>query len=251
MERVYFEIPNLYDAIKILAVQPHYDDLDILAGGTVAALAEAGAEIVYLTCTNDLVGVIDDTWSDEEAAARLKNDQEEAARVTGVRRQYWLGYPDAGAYNYFDLRRDILRVMRIESPDTIITVDPWTAYEAHTDHIQCGKAAAEAAILCGLTKVKSEPRVDAAYQPHQIERVAFYGTQYPNTCFDISRTIEKKKQAIRCYHAQYHEQELEQMAGLLEYYAKMKAQGQDMAYAEMWKVVTPRHLHGYPDAWKF
>jgi N,N'-diacetylchitobiose non-reducing end deacetylase len=249
--KAYTEIPNLYDAKKILAIQPHYDDNDIPAGGTIAALAEAGADIAYLTCTNDLMGVIDDSWSDEEATARLRNDQFEAAKIIGVKRHYWLGYPDAGEYNYFDLRREIMRVMRIESPDTVITVDPWMAYESHTDHIICGKAVAEASILCGFVKIKTDPQVDAAYQSHQIERVAFYGTQYPNTCFDITRTIEKKKQAIRCYHAQFHDDELEMVAERLEYYARTKAQGQGVEFAEMWKVVTTRHLHGYPDAWKF
>ena len=30
------EIPNLYNAKKILAIQPHYDDNDIAAGGTIS-----------------------------------------------------------------------------------------------------------------------------------------------------------------------------------------------------------------------
>ena len=245
------EIPNLYDAKKILAVQPHYDDNDIPAGGTIAALAEAGVEIVYLTCTDDLMGVIDDTWSSEEANMRLKKDQKEAGKIIGVARHYWLGYPDAGEYDYFDLRRDIMRVMRIESPDYVITVDPWLAYEAHNDHIIVGKAASEAAILCGLPKIKTAPEVDAAYQPHDIKCVAYYGTQYPNTCFDISRTIGKKKLAIGCYHAQFHEHELVYLAQRVEYHAREKAQGHGFEYAEMWKVVTTGHLHGNTDTWKF
>ena len=50
-------IPDLAGAQRILCVQPHYDDNDIAAGGTVAALAEAGVEVFYLTVTDDLVGV--------------------------------------------------------------------------------------------------------------------------------------------------------------------------------------------------
>ncbi len=245
------EIPNLYDAKKILAVQPHYDDNDIPAGGTLAALAGAGIEIIYLTCSDDLMGVIDDTWSNEEASARLKSDQKEAAKFIGVKRHYWLGYPDAGEYNYFDLRRDIMRVMRIESPDYVVTVDPWLAYEAHNDHIIVGKAASEAAILCGLPKIKTDPKVDAAYTPHDIQCVAYYGTQYPNTCFDISATLTKKKQAIHCYHAQFHEEDLERLAQYAEYKAREKAKDQGFEFGELWKVVTTRHLHGNTDTWKF
>jgi LmbE family N-acetylglucosaminyl deacetylase len=244
------EIPDLYAAKKILAVQPHYDDNDIPAGGTLAALAEAGIEIVYLTCSDDQMGVIDEKWSFEEADNRLKKDQAEAGKIIGVKRQHWLGYPDAGEYNYFDLRRNIMRVMRIESPDYVITVDPWLAYEAHTDHILTGKAAAEAAILCGLKRIRTDPQVDAAYEPHEIQCVAFYGTQYPNTCFDISGTIEKKVKAVRSYHAQFTEPELDMLAGYVEHKASRYAEGHDFKYAEMWKVITPRQLHGFTETWK-
>jgi N,N'-diacetylchitobiose non-reducing end deacetylase len=243
--------PDLYMAKKILAIQPHYDDNDIPAGGTLTALADAGIEIVYLTCTDDQKGVIDENWSFEEAQARLRNDQAEAAKIVGVKRQHWLGYPDAGEYNYFELRRNIIRVMRMESPDYVITVDPWLAYESHTDHIMAGKAAAEAVILCDFKRLKTDPEVDAAYEPHEIKCVAFYGTQYPNTVFDISSTIEKKLQAVRCYHAQFTEPDLDRLATYVEWRAGQAAEGQAFKYGEKWKVITPRMLHGFTDTWKF
>jgi LmbE family N-acetylglucosaminyl deacetylase len=246
------DVPNLYDAKKVLAIQPHYDDNDIPAGGTIAARADAGIEIVYLTCTDDQKGVIDENWSFEEAEARLRNDQAEAGKIIGVKRQHWLGYPDAGEYNYFELRRKIMRVMRIESPDYVITVDPWLAYESHTDHVITGKAAAEAALLCDFKRLKTDDaEVDAAYQPHEIKCVAFYGTQYPNTVFDISSTIEKKLEAVRCYHAQFDEESLERMAGYVEWRASTAAEGQPFKYAEKLKVITPRMLHGFTDTWKY
>ena len=245
------EKPDLYKAKKVLAIQPHYDDNDIPAGGTLAALAQAGVEIVYLTCTDDQKGVIDENWSFEEAERRLRKDQADAGKIVGVKRQHWLGYPDAGEYNYFELRRNIIRVMRMESPDTVITVDPWLAYEAHTDHIITGKAAAEAVVLCDFKRIKTDPEVDAAYEPHEIKCVAFYGTQYPNTIFDISSTIEKKLEAVRCYHAQFTEPDLERLAGYVEWRAGQAAEGQPFKYAERLKVITPRMLHGFTDTWKF
>jgi len=245
------EVPNLYDAKKILAIQPHYDDNDIASGGAITALADSGIEVVYLTCTDDQKGVIDENWSFEEAERRLRNDQAEAAKIVGVKRQHWLGYPDAGEYNYFELRRNIIRVMRMESPDYVITVDPWLAYESHTDHIMTGKAAAEAAILCDFKRIKTDPEVDAAYQPHEIKCVAFYGTMYPNTFFDISSTIEKKLEAVRCYHAQFHEEDMDRLAGYVEWRASTAAEGQPFKYAEKLKVITPRMLHAFTDTWKF
>ena len=245
------DVPNLYDAKKVLAIQPHYDDNDIACGGTLTALADAGIEVVYLTCTDDQKGVIDETWSFEEAERRLRNDQAEAAAIVGVKRQHWLGYPDAGEYNYFELRRNIIRVMRMESPDYVITVDPWLAYEAHNDHIITGKAAAEAVVLCDFKRIKTDPEVDAAYEPHEIKGVAFYGTMYPNTFFDISSTIEKKLEAVRCYHAQFREEDMDRLAGYVEWRASTAAEGQPFKYAEKLKVITPRMLHGFTDTWKY
>ena len=245
------EVPNLYDAKKVLAIQPHYDDNDIASGGAITALADAGIEVVYLTCTDDQKGVIDENWSYEEAEIRLRNDQAEAAKIVGVKRQHWLGYPDAGEYNYFELRRNIIRVMRMESPDYVITVDPWLAYEAHTDHIMTGKAAAEAVVLCDFKRIKTDPEVDAAYEPHEIKCVAFYGTMYPNTFFDISSTIEKKLEAVRCYHAQFHDEDMDRLAAYVEWRAGTAAEGQSFKYAEKLKVISPRMLHAFTDTWKY
>lgn len=89
-------VPDVMQAKRVLAVQPHYDDNDIAAGGTLAALHAAGAEIVYLTVTDDLMGVIDASLSPGAAAAQLKREQEAAGKIIGVSQHYWLGYPDAG-----------------------------------------------------------------------------------------------------------------------------------------------------------
>ncbi len=102
-------IPDLFSAKRVLCIQPHYDDNDIGAGGTLARLAQKGAELFYVTVTDDLMGVVDLSLSPEAAAEALKRDQFAAGRVIGVREHYWLGYPDAGQYDYFALRRDVLK----------------------------------------------------------------------------------------------------------------------------------------------
>ncbi len=144
--------PDIFDAKRVLCIQPHYDDNDIGVGGTLALLQENGAELFYLTATDDLMGVVDHLLSDEEAAQTLKRDQLAAGEIIGVKEQYWCGYPDAGNYDYFALRRDFLKYIRLIQPDFVVTVDPWLTYEAHHDHIQTGLAAAEAVMFAGLTK---------------------------------------------------------------------------------------------------
>ncbi|MEA3326695.1 MAG: PIG-L family deacetylase, partial [Chloroflexota bacterium] len=143
-------VPDLNQAKRILAVQPHYDDNDIAAGGTLHTLVLNGAELIYLTVTDDLAGVNTPDLSREQAVQRLHENQNRAAALIGVQHQIRLGFPDAGSYDYFLLREKIIDQIRCIKPDFLFTVDPWTPYETHNDHVQTGKAAAEAAILYHL-----------------------------------------------------------------------------------------------------
>ena len=245
------EVPNILNAKKVLAVQPHYDDNDISAGGTLAALAENGAELFYLTMSDDLVGVIDESWSKEEATRRLRDDQARAGEIIGVKEQFWLGYPDAGEYNYFDVRRDIIKHIRMVSPDVLVTMDPWMLYEAHRDHVIAARAAAEAAILYDFVRLKTDPIVDEQYEPHSLKAVVFHATSYPNTIFDISNTIDKKSEAIRCYKAQFLESDFDGLVGRTRMYTQYLARDEAFEYGEALKVMPPGLLHGVGEAVRF
>ena len=167
-------IPDIFSAKRILCVQPHYDDNDIAAAGILKQLQQKGVEIFYLTVTDDLMGVVDVTLPPEAAAVALKREQFAAGKIIGVKEQYWLGYPDAGEYNYFDVRRDLLKYIRLIQPDFVFTADPWLTYEAHRDHIQTGLAAAEAVMLAKITKIaSSDPGVDSAYEGHDLNGIVF------------------------------------------------------------------------------
>jgi LmbE family N-acetylglucosaminyl deacetylase len=245
------QVPDISKARRVLAVQPHYDDNDISAGGTLAALAESGAELYYLTMSDDMVGVIDETWSEQEAARRLREDQSRAGEIIGVTQHFWLGYPDAGEYNYFDVRRDIIKHIRMVRPDIIVTMDPWMLYEAHTDHVMASRATAEAAILYDLPRLKSDPDVDEVYESHPLQAVVFHATSYPNTVFDISGTIEKKNAAIRCYKSQFHESDFDGLVQRTMTYTAYLAHDEAFEYGEALKIVPPGLLHGVGETVRF
>lgn len=237
-------IPNLFNAKRILCIQPHYDDNDIAAAGVLTQLAKQGAELFYLTATDDLMGVVDVSLSDEDAANALKKDQFAAGKIVGVKEQFWLGYPDAGEYNYFDLRRDVLKYIRLLKPDFVFAPDAWLTYEGHHDHIQTGLAAAEAVMFAGLTKIaSSDLNVDAAYEPHSIEGIALYFTREPNTIVDITSIWEEKIAAVRCYEAQFDSQDMEQLVTALDAKSQQVAQGRSFLRGEPLKVLHTSALH--------
>lgn len=237
-------IPDIFSAKRILCIQPHYDDNDIAAGGILTQLARNGAELFYLTATDDLMGVVDHSLSNEEAAKALKRDQFAAGKIVGVKEQFWCGYPDAGEYNYFDLRRDFLKYIRMLKPDFVFAPDAWLTYEGHHDHIQTGLAAAEAVMFAGLTKIaSSDPDVDAAYEGHDIQGIALYFTREPNTIADISFTWEDKLAAVKCYEAQFDPAGMDQLIMALDMKSQQVAQGQSFARGEPLKVLHTSALH--------
>jgi len=237
-------IPDIFSAKRILCIQPHYDDNDIAAGGILTQLAKNGAELFYLTATNDLMGIVDTSLSDEEAANALKRDQFAAGKIVGVKEQSWCGYPDAGDYNYFDLRPDFLKHIRMFKPDFVFAPDAWLTYEGHRDHIQTGLAAAEAVMFAGLTKIaSSDPEVDSGYEGHSIQGIALYFTREPNTIADVTSTWEEKIAAVKCYKAQFDPEGMEQLVFALDMKSQQVAQGQSFTRGEPLKVLHPRALH--------
>jgi N,N'-diacetylchitobiose non-reducing end deacetylase len=236
--------PDIFSARRVLCVQPHYDDNDIAAAGVFKQLQAKGAQLFYLTVTNDLMGVVDDSLSPEAAAEALKRDQFTAGEIIGVTEQYWLGYPDAGEYGYFDLRRDLLKYIRQIQPDFVFAPDPWLTYEAHQDHIQTGLATAEAVMFAGLTKIaSSDPQADAAYEGHHIQGIAFYYTREPNTIADISSTWEDKIAAVRCYQAQFEPDDMDMLVMALDMKSRQVAAGMAFERGEPLKVLHPQSLH--------
>jgi LmbE family N-acetylglucosaminyl deacetylase len=236
--------PDIFEAKRVLCIQPHYDDNDIAVAGTLMLLKQIGAELFYLTATDDLMGVVDHSLSNEEAAQALKRDQFAAGKIVGVKEQFWLGYPDAGEYDYFALRRDFLKYIRLIQPDFVVTVDPWLTYEAHHDHIQTGLAAAEAVMLAGLTKItSSDPAVDSAYKGHDIKGIVFYHTREPNQIMDISAAWEAKIAAVRCYEAQFDQADMDRLILALDAKSQQVAAGESFVRGEPLKVLHTSALH--------
>ena len=242
--------PNIMSARRILCIQPHYDDNDIGAGGTLARLHDQGTTIIYLTVTDDLVGIVDPNISDEQAAAQLKDEQRCAGDLIGVDHQEWLGFPDAGDYNYYEMRRAIIASIRRYHPDALMTCDPWLPYEAHRDHVQTGLAVAEASYLHSMRRLKTDPQVDQNYQPYNISMVIFYFSHAPNTIVDISGAQSRKHQALACYTAQFTPQDMERLLEIVEAEERHCARQEAFVHGEGFNVLRPDQLHINTHAWE-
>lgn len=235
-------LSDLQNAKRILAIQPHYDDNDIAAGGTLLKMAREGTEIIYLTVTDDLAGVIDQDITTEEARRRLNADQSRAGEILGVREQVCFEFPDGGAYDYFTLRTALIDQIRLNQPDFIFSVDPWTPYEAHHDHIMAGKAAAEAAILYSLPAFGDNTHI--TNNDYELTGVVFYNTAYPNQIFDITSVIQEKQKLLRCYQTQFTNDGLAALVSQTTSLAAYVARDEPFELGEALKIIPPWMLHG-------
>lgn len=242
--------PRIDDCRRVLCVQPHPDDTDIGAGATVARLARLGAEVHYLTVTDGSAGAVDPGLDRTRLTALRRQEQEQAARILGVRELRWLDYPDAGDYSEYRVRLDVIRAIRELRPDLLLTVDPWTPYESHPDHLICGRAVAAAALLHGFAAVgDADAAVDQGAQPRPLVGIAFYHTAHPNQYVAVDEEDWRRKwEAVACHRSQLDPATLEAYRLYFDTRAREHGEAAGVARAEAFKVLPVALLHCVAEA---
>jgi N-acetylglucosamine malate deacetylase 1 len=106
---------------RILAIHAHPDDVEILAGGTLALLASGGHEITIATMTPGDCGSAE--LAPEEIAAVRRQEAAHAASVIGAR-YVCLEMRDLTIFNDDPSRRRVTEVLRIARAELVLTSSP-------------------------------------------------------------------------------------------------------------------------------
>jgi LmbE family N-acetylglucosaminyl deacetylase len=193
--------------LKVLAVFAHPDDAEFTIAGSVARWADEGAEVCYCVVTNGAAG---SNSPDQDLAELVRMRQEEqlaAARVLGVKDVFFMGYPDGMLQPTLELRRELTRLIRQIRPDRVLVSDPTAVfygdgYINHPDH----RAAAEAAIYAVFPSAVTRPifpeLLAEGFEPHQVKELYISGSTEPTIHIDISDTLDRKIEALRCHISQ-------------------------------------------------
>ncbi len=229
---------DLLDARSILAVQPHYDDNDIGCGGLLTLLARAGADITYVTVTDDLAGVLDPSIPDDVARRQLVAEQRAAGAIVGVGRFVDLEWPDAAGLDRVAVRDQVIDLIRECRPDLVLTVDPWLPHESHSDHTVTGLAVGEAMLLSGLPRV----RPGAAASAYGASRIAYYFTNEGNQVIDTSAVQPERHAALDCYRSQFTDDDLAGLHAVIDAYERSQAPA-GATHGERLKVLPSAALH--------
>ncbi len=195
---------------KILVILAHPDDPEFFCGGTLARWARARHRITYCLLTCGDKGYNDvtkpgDVNSDELCAIRHR-EQQSAAQTIGAQSVVFLDHPDGYLVPDLDLRRELVRVIRRERPDILVTCDPQDLFAAyginHPDHRAAGQAALDAVFPAAGNAAYFPELLAEGYQPHMPKEVWCSHTNQPNVTLDITDTWSVKFEALLCHRSQ-------------------------------------------------
>lgn len=106
---------------RILAIHAHPDDVEILAGGTLALLAARGHEITIVTMTPGDCGTAE--YPAEEIAAIRRREAGSSAALIGATYRC-AEFRDLAIFSDHESRRRVTEVLREFRPELVLTASP-------------------------------------------------------------------------------------------------------------------------------
>jgi LmbE family N-acetylglucosaminyl deacetylase len=192
----------------ILVILAHPDDPDFFCGATIARWTSAGHILSYCLLTSGDKGASDVNLSSEEVAAIREKEQMAAAQVLGVKSVRFLRYPDGYLIPDLQARKDVVRVIRQERPDILVTCDPTNIFPgdagiSHPDHRAAGQIVVDAVFpASGNAFFFPELRVEEGLEPHSIKELWMSVTGQPNMILDVTDTWQMKVTALKEHRSQ-------------------------------------------------
>jgi len=187
------------EAVDILAIAAHRDDVEQTCGGTLLRAAAQGRRTAILDLTAGEAGT-------RGSAGERAMEAEAAAAILGVVHREALDLPDGSIRNTDENRLKIVRVLRALRPRVVI-LPYWAA--RHPDHSTCSVLGYEACFAAGLRKLitTNEGQEQMAHRPFKIVYASLYADVRPSFVVDITEHIERRHSALMAYGSQYGNQE--------------------------------------------
>ncbi|MEI6578068.1 MAG: PIG-L deacetylase family protein [Eubacteriales bacterium] len=229
--------PTLSSIKKALFIQPHPDDNEIGAGGTMAYLIEQGAEVYELTVTDDRFS--SDSMSGDKLIELRKNEALAAMKVLGVKNAGFLGFSDKTGASIEEIAAAILPIIRSIQPDAVFCVDPNLPDECHSDHVKVGTAVRYCIMDAEIKNYPEREDNTAHEDAFSINVYGQYFTNRPNTVLNIEPFKEKKYEAIKCHASQC----TPELLMILEVQSSILAEGTEYDYVERLHLLSAIHKH--------
>jgi len=192
---------------RVLAIGAHPDDAEYFAGGTLARLADSGAVLHLVVCTDGALG----GRGIAEVVKVRSGEQAEAASIIGFASHASLGHPDGALANDDALRAELALAVRRIRPDLVLTHDPrmlWSnyggrAHPGHSDHRAAGQATLDAIYpRAASPNFYAEQLAEPGIEPWYPREVWLFDTAQAELRIDASAGFARKLDALRAHQSQ-------------------------------------------------
>ncbi len=182
---------------KMLVLAPHPDDEILGTGGTMARFASAGGHVTVLTVAAHMPPLYPKGVHETTVAEARK-----AHAVIGVAESIFLDYPAVciGQTPLHEFNGAIARVVNQVAPNIVLLPFP----DRHVDH-----RAVFDAVMVAVRPIGAGRGIQLAAAYETLSETHWNAPHLepnftPNWCVDITDTLSKKKEAMRCYASQVH-----------------------------------------------
>jgi N-acetylglucosamine malate deacetylase 1 len=234
----------------ILSIHAHPDDMEILAGGTLAILAAAGHRITVVTMTPGDCGSVE--YPPEEIAAVRRGEAAAAAAMIGAAYEC-AEFRDLAIFSDDPSRRRVVELIRRLRPDIVLTSAP---NDYHCDHEATSMLVRDACFAVSapnyLTGVPNPASaLDAIPHLYFMDSVEGHDREgrpvHPDFAVDVTAVFNKKRDMLAAHASQRNW--LQKQHGMDDYLREMehwtheRGRGYGVKYAEGFRQY--RH-HPYP-----
>lgn len=190
---------------RILCLHAHPDDAEILAGGTLAILAQRGHHVTIATMTAGDCGSVE--YGPKEIARIRKGEAANAAAIIGAE-HHWVGFNDLAIFPDDMSRRRVTATLRRLRPDIVLTASP---LDYHCDHEATSKLVTDACFGCSapnyLTQAYDQapalPAIPHLYYLDPAEGIDREGiTILPGFAVDVAGAMEVKQRMLEAHESQ-------------------------------------------------
>ncbi|MFL6189418.1 MAG: PIG-L deacetylase family protein [Actinomycetes bacterium] len=216
---------------RALALGAHPDDVELQAGGTLAAWAGQGVHVELACFTAGEKGSPDPAADPAALAAVRRAEARAAAAALGAAGVHFLGAVDGELEVTMALRLAVARLVRTVRPDVVLGHDPWRRWLLHPDHRAAGLLTVDGVVAARdpLYRVPTEAplpksfptnrdtpsgfpgplRPDPSGEPaaegpaaHRPHTVLLFGTDTPDELVEVTATIDAKLASLRAHASQ-------------------------------------------------
>jgi LmbE family N-acetylglucosaminyl deacetylase len=231
----------------ILAIHAHPDDVETLASGTLALLAERGHRITIATMTAGDCGSIE--HAPEETAAIRRKEAAAAAGLIGAA-YVCAGFPDLGVFNDDGARRRTVELIRSVAPDIILTAAP---ADYHPDHEATSVLVRDACFAVSIPNYLTGTARVLAEIPHLYFMDPIEGRDRDNVkvtpefAVNVGRFMEIKRKMLSAHDSQRSwvkkQHGIDAYVEAMERWAAKRGKSVGVAFAEGFRQYT---THPYP-----